>query len=98
MRLRNPAYRAVADGVPLARPLVFDRYTENRATGSFIIIDPATHFTAGAGMITNPLQHTVRAVNAPISAAERLALLARHAGSDAEAVEAMRKALEELLS
>jgi len=77
---------------------VFDRYGENRATGSFIIIDPATHFTAGAGMITNPLQHTVRPVIAPISAAERLALLARHAGSDAEAVEAMRRALEELLS
>ena len=84
--------------VSTARPLVFDRYGENRATGSFIIIDPATHFTAGAGMITNPLQHTVRPVIAPISAAERLALLARHAGSDAEAVEAMRRALEELLS
>jgi sulfate adenylyltransferase large subunit len=84
--------------VSTARPLVFDRYGENRATGSFVIIDPATHFTAGAGMITNPLTHAVRSVNAPISAAERLALLARHAGSDAEAVEAIRKALEELLS
>jgi sulfate adenylyltransferase large subunit len=84
--------------VSTARPLVFDRYVENRATGSFIIIDPATHFTAGAGMIANPLTHTVRSINAPISAAERLALLARHAGSDAEAVEAIRKALEELLS
>ena len=30
------------------RPLVFDRYTDNRATGSFILIDPATNFTAGA--------------------------------------------------
>jgi len=84
--------------VSTARPLVFDRYGENRATGSFVIIDPATHFTAGAGMISNPLTHTVRSVNAPISAAERLAVLARHAGSDAEAVEAIRKALEELLS
>jgi sulfate adenylyltransferase large subunit len=84
--------------VSTARPLVFDRYGENRATGSFVIIDPATHFTAGAGMISNPLTHTVRSVNAPISAAERLALLARHAESDAEAVEAIRKALEELLS
>jgi sulfate adenylyltransferase subunit 1 (EFTu-like GTPase family) len=84
--------------VSTARPLVFDRYVENRATGSFVIIDPATHFTAGAGMISNPLTHTVRSVNAPISAAERLALLARHAGSDAEAVEAIRKALEELLA
>jgi sulfate adenylyltransferase subunit 1 len=84
--------------VSTARPLVFDRYTENRATGSFIIIDPATHFTAGAGMITNPLVHSVKMVNAPISAAERLALAARHAGSDAEAIEAVRRALEELLS
>jgi sulfate adenylyltransferase large subunit len=84
--------------VSTARPLVFDRYGENRATGSFVIIDPATHFTAGAGMISNPLTHTVRSVTAPISAAERLALLARHSGSDAEAVEAIRKALEELLS
>jgi sulfate adenylyltransferase large subunit len=84
--------------ISTARPLVFDRYTENRATGSFIIIDPATHFTAGAGMITNPLHHAVKPTSAPISAAERLALLARHAGSDAEAVEAIRKALEELLS
>jgi sulfate adenylyltransferase large subunit len=84
--------------ISTARPLVFDRYVENRATGSFVIIDPATHFTAGAGMISNPLTHTVRSVNAPISAAERLALLARHAGSDAEAVAAIRKALEELLS
>jgi sulfate adenylyltransferase subunit 1 len=83
--------------VSTARPLVFDRYGENRATGSFVIIDPATHFTAGAGMISNPLTHAVRPVNAPISAAERLALLARQAGSDAEAVEAIRKALEELL-
>jgi sulfate adenylyltransferase subunit 1 len=84
--------------VTTARPVVYDRYVENRATGSFIIIDPATHFTAGAGMISNALHHAVKPTNAPISAAERLALLARHAGSDAEAVEAVRKALEELLS
>jgi len=84
--------------VTTARPLVYDRYGENRATGSFIIIDPATHFTAGAGMISNELHHVVKPTNAPISAAERLARLARHAGSDAEAVEAVRKALEELLS
>jgi sulfate adenylyltransferase subunit 1 len=84
--------------VSTARPLVFDRYAENRSTGSFIIIDPATQFTAGAGMITNPLHHISAVVNAPISAAERLARLARRAGSDAEAVEAIRKALEDLLA
>src|SRR5262245_44284536 len=41
--------------VSTARPLVFDRYRANRATGNFILIDPATHFTCGAGMITETL-------------------------------------------
>jgi sulfate adenylyltransferase subunit 1 (EFTu-like GTPase family) len=85
--------------VTTSRPLVFDRYEMNRGTGSFIIIDPATHFTAGAGMITNAVrQGGAVAVAAPVSAAERIALLARHAGSDADAVEAVRKALEEMLT
>jgi sulfate adenylyltransferase subunit 1 (EFTu-like GTPase family) len=32
-------------------PLVVDPYTRNRVTGSFILVDEATHATAGAGMI-----------------------------------------------
>ena len=32
-------------------PLFFDRYAENRTTGSFILIDEATNETVGAGMI-----------------------------------------------
>jgi sulfate adenylyltransferase subunit 1 (EFTu-like GTPase family) len=84
--------------VSAARPLVFDRYRENRATGSFILIDPATHFTCGAGMITEPVGVTHQAHNAPVSFAERIAHLARRAGSDVEAAEAVRKALEELLT
>ncbi len=32
-------------------PLFVDPYAENRATGSFLIIDEATHLTVGAGMI-----------------------------------------------
>jgi bifunctional enzyme CysN/CysC len=32
-------------------PLLFDPYSRNRATGSFILIDEATNGTAGAGMI-----------------------------------------------
>ena len=35
----------------LAQPLIADLYAENRATGSFILIDTATHQTAAAGMI-----------------------------------------------
>jgi sulfate adenylyltransferase large subunit len=84
--------------VSTTRPLVFDRYETNRGTGSFIVIDPGTQFTAGAGMIVNAVRERgARGSSAPVSAAERLALLARRAASDAEAVEAIRKALEELL-
>ncbi|HZT28698.1 MAG TPA: sulfate adenylyltransferase subunit CysN [Bryobacteraceae bacterium] len=34
------------------RPLFFDPYKRNRATGSFILIDPISNETVGAGMIT----------------------------------------------
>lgn len=42
-----------------ARPLCFDSYRVNSATGSFVLIDPATNVTVGAGMIrgeTTPLE------------------------------------------
>lgn len=35
----------------LAKPIYADAYADNRATGSFIIIDPFTNITVGAGMI-----------------------------------------------
>jgi sulfate adenylyltransferase large subunit len=85
--------------VSTARPLVFDRYTDNRATGSFILIDPATQFTCGAGMIVNPIREAAAAhATAPLTFAERLAHLARRAASDEEAADAIRKALEEMLT
>jgi sulfate adenylyltransferase large subunit len=85
--------------ISTARPLVFDAYATNRATGSFILIDPATHFTAGAGMITGTERERSAGATAPSgAAAERLALLARRAGSDTEAIEAVRSALEEMLT
>jgi sulfate adenylyltransferase large subunit len=34
-------------------PLFFDPYSENRTTGSFILIDPLSNATVGAGMIQN---------------------------------------------
>jgi sulfate adenylyltransferase subunit 1 (EFTu-like GTPase family) len=37
--------------VETSRPLLVDLYRENRSTGSFILIDPADHATAGAGMV-----------------------------------------------
>jgi sulfate adenylyltransferase subunit 1 len=44
-----------------SRPLLADLYRENRTTGSFILIDPATNATAGAGMmraISDSAAHT----------------------------------------
>jgi sulfate adenylyltransferase subunit 1 len=38
----------------LAQPLAVDPYTENRATGAFIVIDESTNNTVGAGMIMAP--------------------------------------------
>jgi len=82
--------------VKTTRPIIFDRYAENRTTGSFIIIDPSNHFTAGAGMITEAIRDTVPVSGRP-SAAARIAKLAREAANDTEAIEAVRKALEDLL-
>jgi sulfate adenylyltransferase large subunit len=84
--------------VSTARPLVFDRYADNRATGSFILIDPGTHFTCGAGMIANPSKDDVGTETSRQGFAEKLALIARGAASDEEAAAAVRKALEEMLS
>jgi sulfate adenylyltransferase subunit 1 len=84
-------------GITTGKPIVFDRYGDNRFTGSFILIDPATNFTAGAGMITNAVQEAGTAALARPSAAARLAQIARGAATDAEAVEAVRRALEDIL-
>jgi len=82
--------------IATSRPLVFEPYAANRTLGSFILIDPATNFTAGAGMIVDALPEQAAAV-AP-GAAERLAAAARQAGSDADAVDAVRALLEEVLA
>jgi bifunctional enzyme CysN/CysC len=37
--------------ISTTRPIAFDPYSENRRTGSFILIDRTTNATAGAGMI-----------------------------------------------
>jgi sulfate adenylyltransferase subunit 1 len=38
-------------GFKLAQPVFADRYADNRATGSFILIDEATNNTVAAGLI-----------------------------------------------
>jgi sulfate adenylyltransferase large subunit len=83
--------------VTAAKPLIFDRYANNRATGSFILVDPATNFTAGAGMILNPVSQRAQLIGRP-TAAEQLARAARSAATEEEAIEAVRRALEEILT
>jgi sulfate adenylyltransferase subunit 1 len=38
------------------RPVFFDNYRENRRTGSFVVIDPKTNATVGAGMISRAVE------------------------------------------
>jgi bifunctional enzyme CysN/CysC len=81
--------------VSTARPLVFDAYAGNRSTGSFVLIDPGTNFTAGAGMIVEPLADSEASTPGVIAA--RLATAARAARSDADAEAAVRRLLDEIL-
>ena len=41
--------------IETSRPIYFDAYAQNRATGSLILIDPETNATVGAGMILAPV-------------------------------------------
>ena len=61
------------------------------------VIDPATNFTSAAGMIGAAVRQAGRTATQS-GAAERLAQLARTALSDDEAVDAVRRALEEMLT
>jgi sulfate adenylyltransferase subunit 1 len=83
--------------ISTSRPLVFDSYRANRGTGSFILIDPSTNFTAGAGMIIRRVTEHRGAIESS-SAAGRLARAARLAATESEAVDAVRKVLEEILT
>jgi sulfate adenylyltransferase subunit 1 len=56
----NPAELALNDigeiRLRTAGPLVFDGYGTNRLTGSFILIEPGTNATVGAGMLFPPTE------------------------------------------
>jgi sulfate adenylyltransferase subunit 1 len=56
----EPADRLEMNGIGVlrietSRPIYFDAYTQNRFTGSLILIDPETNATVGAGMIIAPV-------------------------------------------
>jgi bifunctional enzyme CysN/CysC len=84
-----------------ARPLLFDAYAKNRATGAFILIDRITNGTVGAGMILGPAaagEGTER-----VAPAERARRLGQHPavvivrGADAAPREELAYALERRL-
>ena len=56
----NPPALAVNDigviRIKTSKPLVFDGYTTNRLTGSFILIEPGTNATVAAGMLFPPAE------------------------------------------
>jgi sulfate adenylyltransferase large subunit len=56
--------------VEAQRPVFFDAYQENRATGAFVLIDSITNETVAAGMILGPDIHRH---SGPVTPAERLA-------------------------
>jgi sulfate adenylyltransferase subunit 1 len=62
------------------RPILADLYSENRATGSFILIDPATNATVGAGMIRQVLASAAATEQPP-----RIALAGRELIAELEA-------------
>ena len=49
----------------LSRPIAADRYSDNRQTGSFIIIDRVTNNTVGAGMIVDVAAREGEEITAP---------------------------------
>jgi bifunctional enzyme CysN/CysC/sulfate adenylyltransferase subunit 1 len=63
----NPSELAMNDigtiRLKTAKPLVFDGYTTNRLTGSFILIEQGTNATVAAGMFSTPTE-TVKADDA----------------------------------
>lgn len=70
--------------VETARPIAFDPYSRNRATGSFILIDAVSNATVAAGMITGtPAPRHARAKEhgpEPVTPMERVAQR-RHTGA-----------------
>ncbi len=83
-----------AVSIETQRPLYFDAYQRNRATGSFILIDPLTNETVAAGMIRGAEERWRQAGR--VTASERAAVLGHgalaiclpeDAGDTAEALE-----------
>ncbi|HEV8493391.1 MAG TPA: sulfate adenylyltransferase subunit CysN [Candidatus Angelobacter sp.] len=91
--------------VETSSPLFFDSYRQNRTTGSFIIIDPLTNATLGAGMIQAPLSKNVDALplspelnlDTPVASRERYERHGHYPAIFSTARTALAKRLERAL-
>ena len=76
--VQEPASDLSMNGIALVHietttPLFFDPYSLNRSTGSFILLDPLSNATVGAGMIREDLTPQQVSNGQPVSAAEKAA-------------------------
>ena len=55
----------------LTRPIAADAYTDNRLTGSFIVVDRISNNTVGAGMIVGVSRRNTEAITKEYSDAEK---------------------------
>ncbi|HEX4582959.1 MAG TPA: sulfate adenylyltransferase subunit CysN [Acidobacteriaceae bacterium] len=75
--LSEPAQLLEMNGIGVAeietrRPIAFERYSENRTLGAFILIDAETNATVGAGMVREILAEDAAVANtAPVTPLER---------------------------
>jgi sulfate adenylyltransferase large subunit len=81
----EPASELTMNGIALVNvettaPLFFDPYSLNRATGSFILLDPLSNATVGAGMIREDLTPPPISSGQPVSAAEKAARFGHRPG------------------
>jgi sulfate adenylyltransferase large subunit len=87
--------------IATSRPLFFDPYKDNRATGNFILIDRKTNATAGAGMILGAAEGSaetgvdrlIRLIRQAVPEDARLTLPA----DDTQAVEILRGLMKGVL-
>jgi sulfate adenylyltransferase subunit 1 (EFTu-like GTPase family) len=75
---QQPAATLTLNGIGLVeiesvQPLTVDRYSTNRTTGSFVLIDPVNNATVAAGMIRDTTAEAFTSPTIPVSAAERAA-------------------------
>ena len=90
--------------IRLLRPIALDAYGKNRATGAFILVDPATNGTIAAGMIRSANESTgsnedgILTANGPVTQLERSARWGHQGGvleihGSSEAADAIERSL-----